>query len=876
MNHQQFLRDMKKASEQTEEQVKEVFSTCFSSDLGVSVIAGRVDLRTKAILFELKKVGDLSNIQTRAKILAQALYYVQKIITGVKARSHVPFALSAVTSSGMAIVEVSKLLEVFSGPPTRFDWGRTASQPDVALVNYLKTLPAIAEAKVYHFKNKDHFSEIGPALAACRDGQSPAKCKITYRNFEDVYAHWREEIGGDVESSIKASDKPYPGLHRFFTLELQYSGSGLGNNIMYDSNGRCLRFFFNGFNKLPDLTVNLNWEKYESFWQLYARPTDETEYKNIVSKIDHIKELADRREKGEYYTHPSVAQKAHEYLANHLGENWFREYKIWDMAAGSGNLVVDLIAQHPEARKNIFLSTLDSSEVSFLTKDGFFQNVTSFQFDYTNDSYKDLPQQLRTELENKKNKWLIFVNPPYGTPSSGLNDKSKKKVGLTRVAQEMTSFEDENGKKPLAKTKEMFFQFLFRMCKEMPAPFKLGLFATPKYINGDTANGLRQHAFKGIFRGGFLVRGDSFSGASDIFPVSFAIWDVDSKTSLTGQNCVFDVMDFEESGHTLILSKLPEAKEFTDTAEDQFLQRWVTKPRNTEPAIPLKGPTKVAREGKIRLDKLAKDALGFLWCNGNDVQQAGRTKLFSSAYMHNNGWSVTKDNFEKSLIILATRWSVKNDWLTHRDLFLKPLNEPLLTAGVIFDFVVFGLFCDGDCAAAMDGENYGQVQDQKIKNNFFPFSKDFAKQFVTEQVVRNSMTIDTESFAYDYLKAAKSSLSEVSKESSELLSAAEAYWTACYKLRTKAPGIRHLQNWDIGRYQVNEALKALLKSGKLTDEERKDIKDAMALFKKKQIALQDKVYVLANQFKMISGGRLPAPLELNVENDVNVEEKVSR
>lgn len=78
-----------------------------------------------------------------------------------------------------------------------------------------------------------------------------------------------------------------------------------------------------------------------------------------------------------------MADKAYDKLAETLGKNWQREYIVWDMCCGVGNLEV----KHSNPR-NVFMSTLDQPDVDVMkaTKTCVAATV---QYDYLNDDIAD-------------------------------------------------------------------------------------------------------------------------------------------------------------------------------------------------------------------------------------------------------------------------------------------------------------------------------------------------------------------------------------------------------------------------------------------------------------------------------------------------------
>jgi hypothetical protein len=113
-----------------------------------------------------------------------------------------------------------------------------------------------------------------------------------------------------------------------------------------------------------------------------------------------------------------VVDKAYDKLTETLGKNWQKDYIVWDMCCGVGNLEV----KHSNPR-NIFMSTLDQADVNVMQATRTCVAATRFQYDYLNDDITDdgkidytltnkVPQALRDAISSGK-KILVLINPPY-------------------------------------------------------------------------------------------------------------------------------------------------------------------------------------------------------------------------------------------------------------------------------------------------------------------------------------------------------------------------------------------------------------------------------------------------------------------------------
>jgi hypothetical protein len=136
-------------------------------------------------------------------------------------------------------------------------------------------------------------------------------------------------------------------------------------------------------------------EGYRQFWAIYHRPP-KSEYRDyLLERRDSLIPLDERSFKGAYYTPLHVVDKAYDKLTETLGKNWQRDYIVWDMCCGVGNLEV----KHSNPR-NIYMSTLDAADVDVMKATKTCVAAQRFQYDYLNDDITD-DGQIDYSLTNK-------------------------------------------------------------------------------------------------------------------------------------------------------------------------------------------------------------------------------------------------------------------------------------------------------------------------------------------------------------------------------------------------------------------------------------------------------------------------------------------
>ena len=358
---------------------------------------------------------------------------------------------------------------------------------------------------------------------------------VNLDNFEAVFEHWKTAIG-----QYLPVDKNQNTRHRrsvYFVNDLQKLSK-------YDDEEGVLVF-----PKIDGVEYKIAPNVYRWFWKAYRRPPEGKDMDAILARTDRLEQMDKRRFQGDFFTPLAFAKLGLDYITKVLGENWYKEYKIWDMACGTGNL-----EYHIPTYENVFMSTIDTGEVSYLKSNNMFPGATIFQYDYLNDDVElvmsgadllddkvgwKLPRKLREALADRSNKWVVLMNPPYADHTSGIgtgDETMKGGVATTKIKSYM---------KLGAASRELFVQFMYRIAKELPNSVT-GMFATLKYVNAQDFETFREKVFQVEYKGGFMFPCSAFQGTKGDFPISFLVWDWSQKKPLNQQDITIDVYDYEE------------------------------------------------------------------------------------------------------------------------------------------------------------------------------------------------------------------------------------------------------------------------------------------------------------------------------------------
>ena len=504
-----------------------------------------------------------------------------------------------------------------------------------------------------------------------------------------------------------------------------------------------------------------------------------------------------KRYLGEFYTPFAFAKKSLEFINKEINIEELKsgKYRIWDMACGKGNLEFYL---DESVYKYLYMSTIDNEDIEYCkTK---FKNACIFQYDYLNDdielknkifNYKKIPNKLKSDLENKKLNWLIFINPPYATSQvAGTNSKSKKNVSYSLIRNIM--HENKLGEA----SRELSAQFMFRINKEFVngKNIYLAIFSKTNYIKSNNNEKFREDICNYKFVNGFVFSSSNFESTSKTapFPVSFIIWKISNEYNIKKENISLPVFDnnCNEIGK----------KKFQVIDKNKLLNKWIKRVRNSYTFVPLSSAIKVKTSGKDIRDKICDGFIGSLMSCGSDLQKQNLTAIFSAPQSSAGSFSITKDNFEKAMIIHAVRRITKVDWLNGSDQFVIPKGDfEELSEEFKLDCIIWSLFSNSNQTVSMNNVFYKNKY-YKIENQFYPF--DYKEVFLNNDFFDND---NDKRFVSEYLKNKEKI---ITKESSDLINIGKELYSFFYgnieKLNLKK---FEISLWDAGFWQIRKSLK---------------------------------------------------------------------
>jgi hypothetical protein len=752
--------NLKKAK--SEEDVKDAYIQALSLK---SYTKGLIDIQTDEIWFEAKDNSKTSFYE----MFTQLLHYVQ---VALNKGEKVPPLLAVIDTEKAALMKSSDVIPFLAKRTVK--WGKSATKYTQEALDEIST--HIGTYFVSYKISQDESEFISTVKAAIKTGEI-IRTQITPDNLKQVFDKWVQMIGREINGVIEAD------YALLFFADIMNDGTvsthdNLTARLLYDNGDPVFKLRGN----IYELG---NRDGYRKFWSIYHRPP-KIEYRDyLLERRDSLIPLNERDFKGAYYTPLNLVDKSYDLLTFALGKNWQKNYIVWDMCCGVGNLEV----KHSNHR-NIFMSTLDVADVDVMKATKTCVSAHRFQYDYLNDDIgvggvidysitNKLPIELQVAIKEGK-KILIFINPPYAESGDTLGSDAKTDVATTKMASNMANYGFA--------TRELFTQFVARISKEIPNA-TLAMFSKMKYVNAPNFQKFRD-SWSAKFIAGFAVHSKAFDGLSGDFPIGFLIWELGTKAPFS--EISVDVYDKKV---------VPiGTKTFYILPDKTSLNEWIKRPKpNSSLVIPLKNAILPAIKTKdVRGTFWSDGAIGQMLCDSNDLQHAGqRTAIFSSGYSSAGALYIRPDNLERVAVVFAVRRLIKPTWLNDRDQFSQPTKS--LPTEFVNDCLIWMLFSGSNLSAGADNLEWNGKK-WSITNHFIPF---------TEIEVGA-----TDRFKSDFMSQhiSKILLSDLSKE---VMSEGCILWRK-YFSQIDVRSIRDeykLNRPDVGWYQIRHALKSRNKTG---------------------------------------------------------------
>lgn len=764
-----------------------------------------IDIQTKEIWFEAK---DTDRVSTYA-MFTQLMHYVQQALNKGE---YVPPFLCVIDTKKAAIMKSEDVLPFLAKKTIK--WGKSASS---YTQEALDAISAHIGTHFVSFKIETHEDEFISTIKEAIKNGDIIRTQITPDNLKQVFDKWVVMVGREIKG---VNEEDYALL---FFADIMHDGTTSTHDYLTAAlmhKNAAPVFSLEG--KVYELG---NKEGYRQFWAIYHKPP-KAEYRNyLLERRDSLIPLDERSFKGAYYTPLAVVDKAYDKLTETLGKNWQKEYIVWDMCCGVGNLEV----KHSNPR-NIYMSTLDQADVDVMKATKTCVAATRFQYDYLNDDINDfgqidysltnkVPDGLRKAIAEGK-KILVLINPPYAEAGNH-GESSKEGVAKTKLAA--TSM-NQYGKA----SNELYTQFIARVALEIPTA-TIAIFSTLKYVNAPTFEVFRE-VWNAEYLGGLVVHSKAFDGLKGNFPIGFLIWRTNNVLPLRVgtikqyriDNVVVDVLDKNAN-------PIGE-KTFSPVPSRKLLSNWIARTRtNNIDVVPLKNTVTPATstDKDLRGTKWSDNAIGYFFSKGSDFQTATQqTAIFSSGYSTGRGgFFITEKNLWQVAVVFSVRRLIKPTWLNDRDQFLQP-TEPI-TDEFKNDCLLWMLFNGSNLTASANDLDWNG-RNWSIVNHFIPYKEEDVNapdRFESDLMVQ---------YLADKLLSAEAQL---------VLAEGKKLWQA-YFAHTDVRTVRDelkLNRPDVGWYQIRRAIQARNASGDFTPVGFESFENAYKALTEK---LQPQVYAL--------------------------------
>ena len=446
-----------------------------------------------------------------------------------------------------------------------------------------------------------------------------------------------------------------------------------------------------------------NQKAHTQFWAKYERPPLEEYWGYITDRRDLLVPQDVRERKGSFYTPQIWVELSQKYLADTFGKDWQDEYYVWDCAAGTGNLLAGLTNKY-----NIWASTLDKTDVDVI-KDRI-QNGANllenhvFQFDFLNDDFTKLPQDLQDIINDPKlrKKLIVYINPPYA--EAGSKTSIENKAGVANKSKITEKYRTNLGKA----SNELFAQFLTRIYIEIPN-CRIANFSKLKNLQSANFMDFRKF-FQPKLEKTFLVPAETFDNVKGQFPIGFFIWNTEKKEKF--EKIEADV--FNRNGNNIGKKMI--------YSGNTSINDWIFEV----------------------LDE--KNKIGHLSCRGsNDFQ--GQNSVFINSHLitssdrknrrYRGTLNIDANNLIKTCVFFAVRRCIPATWLNDRDQFLYPKDSWKNDDEFHNDCLVYTLFHSCNNISAKSGVNHWIPFSEKEINACDRFKSHFMQSFVGGKIIQN-------------------------------------------------------------------------------------------------------------------------------------------
>ncbi|ASN05345.1 hypothetical protein [Virgibacillus necropolis] len=811
-NNREFLKSLKNAKDEAdiEQAYKRIFQKRYIDDIQNATMNRPYGsdgyLRSGEIVFvlrmlmEFKKGTSLIDLSTRARIIAQVVYYLKRFEQDAK---ELPNVIFSGDEEEMFIVYAPVLYQYLKED---YDWSIAPSDAPYKNLDLLEKLHNDPNLSSFVFDintPKFNMNEVLDSIDSLvsKDGKM-YKIKVYEANVRIVFDEYIRMIFSN-ERKVKMGLNPEKDPQLLVSIFIQ---SILGEKEIYPVPSKK-----NTLHLLGGTEIKLDTTAFIAFFSRYERKYTIEEKDILVAIADQLIEETSRRFSGDFWTPTVWANRANDIIDEIVGENWRNDYVVWDPACGTKNLTRDY------QFNKLYSSTIHQEELDMSTR--YNKESVNFRFDFLNDDidvnpdsdvYKlKMPKQLFNDLRNDK-PIVFFANPPYGTANNaGAKGTSKKSIAQTKMNKIMKN------NKMGSSSQQLYAQFFYRVLK-LKKDFNLSriyiaFFSKTQFLTGGRYwEGFEKDIFLNFhLEKGILFNAGEFTDVSDMWAVTFGVYksrEVIEKNFKKKFN--YSVEELSENG----IKKIQD-KTIHMINQNEFLSEWLRDPNKSRRDLkkmpyPQFSSAFNVNESKSHSGRMLSNSFGYMVTVANNIYKSQRDVfiLSGSAFM-GHGLSVTSENFERVVVTFASRKSVKHSWINDMDNFKKPDVSSIDSSEweeFVEDCMIYSLFHIGASyqTSLSNVEYQGDFYD--IGNEWFFMSyqdiKRLAQQYYINETEEQLRFVKKERIVYNRIAN-----TVLSYEAQGVYDRAVMLLKASFKHRYLANQEYpewNVKNWDAGFYQV--------------------------------------------------------------------------
>lgn len=247
----------------------------------------------------------------------------------------------------------------------------------------------------------------------------------------------------------------------------------------------------------------------------------------------------------------------------------------------------------------------------------------------------------------------------------------------------------------------------------------------------------------------------------------------------------------------------------------------------------------LVRRGKNPKDSCRVDSIGYFHNNANNTQyNPNYVGLYSTVFGSAHGEEITKNNFDKVVMLFTARKTITPDWVIQKDEYVVPNESHNEFEQFKYDSLVYSLFNNSSNQSSLRQVEYkDKLWD--IKNEFFWMSKDRMKELADENGydnLYNDARTSSDRHVYNLLFGEERIYDKLSDDAKAVLDYATELVEQSMMLRqVMSDDHNHLDSWDAGYAQLKLVWKEYFEE---------DFKEFRQLYKNMEDRMRPLVYEL--------------------------------